>query len=136
MLFRSLDGWIARIAAAQEPDGYLYSFRTMHPDTPGHKWIGAKRWEKDPELSHELYNLGHLYEAGVAHYQATGKRTLLDVCLRSAELLWRDFGDGRLRIAPGHQIVETGLVKLYRVTGDERWLKLAQVFLEIGRAHV
>ena len=129
-LERQLDGWIARIAAAQEPDGYLYTFRTMHPDTPGHKWIGAKRWEKDPDLSHELYNLGHLYEAGVAHYQATGKRTLLDPCLRSAELLWRDFGDGRLRIAPGHEIVETGLVKLYRVTGDERWLKLAQVFLD------
>lgn len=125
-----LDQWIARIAAAQEPDGYLYTFRTMHPDSPGHKWIGAKRWEKDPELSHELYNCGHLYEAGVAHFQATGQRTLLDVCLKNAELLWRDFGDGRLRIAPGHEIVEMGLVKLYRVTGDARWLKLAQIFLD------
>ncbi|HLP24220.1 MAG TPA: beta-L-arabinofuranosidase domain-containing protein, partial [Acidobacteriota bacterium] len=129
-LAATLDGWIARIAAAQERDGYLYTFRTMHPDTPGHKWIGAKRWEKDPDLSHELYNCGHLYEAGVAHFQATGKRTLLDVCLKNAELLWRDFGDGQLRIAPGHQIVEMGLVKLYRVTGDARWLKLAQVFLD------
>lgn len=125
-----LDGWIARIAAAQEPDGYLYTFRTMHPDSPGHKWVGVKRWEKDPELSHELYNCGHLYEAGVAHFQATGKRTLLDVCLKNAELLWRDFGDGQLRIAPGHEIVEMGLVKLYRVTGDARWLKLAQIFLD------
>ncbi len=126
----TLDGWIARIAAAQEPDGYLYTFRTMHPDAPGHEWIGTKRWEKDPNLSHELYNCGHLYEAGVAHFQATGKRTLLDVCLKNAELLWRDFGDGQLRIAPGHQIVEMGLVKLYRVTGDARWLKLAQIFLD------
>lgn len=125
-----LDGWIARIAAAQEPDGYLYTFRTMHPDTPGHEWIGVKRWVKDPELSHELYNAGHLYEAGVAHYQATGKRTLLDVCLKNAELLWRDFGDGQLRIAPGHQIVEMGLVRLYRATGDGRWLQLARIFLD------
>jgi DUF1680 family protein len=126
----TLDQWIARIAAAQEPDGYLYTFRTMHPDTPGHKWIAQKRWEKDPDLSHELYNAGHLYEAGVAYFQATGKRTLLDVCLKNAELLWRDFGDGKLRIAPGHQIVEIGLVKLYRMSGDERWLKLAQIFLD------
>jgi uncharacterized protein len=129
-LEKHLDEWIARIAAAQEPDGYLYTFRTMHPDSPGHKWVGQQRWEKDPDLSHELYNAGHLYEAGVAHFQATGKRTLLDVCLKSAELLWRDFGDGQRRIAPGHEIVEMGLVKLYRVTGDARWLKLAQIFLD------
>ena len=129
-LDRQLDGWIARITAAQEPDGYLYTFRTMHPDSPGHKWVGLQRWEKDPELSHELYNAGHLYEAGVAHYQATGKRTLLEVCLKNAELLWRDFGDGQRRLAPGHEIVEMGLVKLYRVTGDGRWLKLAQIFLD------
>ena len=130
VLEKRLDDWVARIAAAQEPDGYLYTFRTMHPDSPGHKWVGVKRWEKDPDLSHELYNCGHLYEAGVAHFTATGKRTLLDVCLKNAELLWRDFGDGRLRIAPGHEIVEMGLVKLHRVTGDARWLKLAQIFLD------
>jgi DUF1680 family protein len=129
-LEQKLDGWIARIAAAQEPDGYLYTFRTMHPDSPAHKWIGVKRWEKDPELSHELYCAGHLYEAGVAHFQATGKRTLLNVCLKNAELLWHDFGDGSLRIAPGHEIVEIGLVKLYRVTHDARFLKLAQIFLD------
>ncbi len=129
-LEKHLDDWIARIAAAQEPDGYLYTFRTMHPDSPAHKWIGLQRWEKDPESSHELYCAGHLYEAGVAHFQATGKRTLLDVCLKNAELLWRDFGDGKLRIAPGHEIVEVGLVKLYRATNDARWLKLAQIFLD------
>ncbi len=125
-----LDDWIARVGAAQEADGYLFTFRTMHPDTPGHKWVGQQRWDLDPKLSHELYNAGHLYEAGVAYFQATGKRTLLDICLKNAELLWRDFGDGRRRLAPGHQIVEMGLVKLYRVTQDARWLKLAQIFLD------
>ncbi len=129
-LEKRLDDWIARIAAAQEPDGYLYTWRTMHPDLPAHKWIGQERWEKDSELSHELYNIGHLYEAGVAHFQATGKRTLLKICLKNAELIWHDFGDGKLRIAPGHEIIEVGMVKLYRVTNDARWLKLAQIFLD------
>jgi len=126
----SLENWVARIAAAQEPDGYLYTFRTMHPDSPGHPWVGVRRWENDPKLSHELYDAGHLYEAAVAYCQATGQRALLDVALRNAELLWRDFGDGRRRLAPGHEIVELGLVKLYRATGDERWLRLAREFLD------
>ncbi|MBP6507103.1 MAG: glycoside hydrolase family 127 protein [Opitutaceae bacterium] len=129
-LERQLDACIIRIIAAQEPDGYLYTFRTMHPDTPAHEWIAPQRWLLDPVLSHEIYNLGHLYEAGVAHWQATGKRTLLDACRRSAELLWQDFGDRKLRIAPGHQVIEMGLAKLYRVTGDARWIELAQIFLE------
>ncbi|WLT30955.1 glycoside hydrolase family 127 protein [Geothrix sp. PMB-07] len=125
------DGIITRIAAAQEPDGYLYTWRTMHPDSPAHPWIHEKRWLNDPDLSHELYNLGHLYEAGTAYYQATGKRALLDVCLKSAELLWKNFGKGDLKIAPGHQVVEMGLAKLYRITGDERWIKLAKFFLDV-----
>ena len=116
--------------AAQEPDGYLYTFRTMHPDSPAHPWCGPARWESDPELSHELYNSGHLYEAGVAHFEATGRRPLLDICLRNAELLWREFGDGRRRLAPGHPIIEMGLVKLHRATDDPRWLTLARIFLE------
>lgn len=125
-----LDAWIVRIGAAQEPDGYLYTFRTMHPDSPGHKWISQERWDLDPKLSHELYNAGHLYEAGVAYYQATGKRALLDICLKNAELLWKVFGENRRRLAPGHEIVEMGLVKLYRETGDARWLELAKEFLD------
>ncbi|HYP16712.1 MAG TPA: beta-L-arabinofuranosidase domain-containing protein [Opitutus sp.] len=125
-----VDGWIERIAAAQEPDGYLFTFRTMHPDSPGHKWVHQQRWLADPELSHELYNLGHLYEAGVAYFHATGKRALLDVCLKNADLLWQEFGTGKLKLAPGHQIIEMALVRLYRVSGDPRHLQLAKVFLE------
>ena len=125
-----LEGIIARVAAAQEPDGYLYTWRTMHPDSPAHEWIGQQRWEKDPILSHELYNLGHLYEAGTAYEQATKSKSLLEVCLKSAGLVHRDFGDGTPVIAPGHEVVEMGLAKLYRKTGDERFLNLAKFFLD------
>jgi DUF1680 family protein len=124
-----LDFLIAKIAAAQEPDGYIYTFRTMKSPTP-HKWVGAERWVNERVLSHELYNLGHLYEAAVAHYQATGKRSLLDVALRSADLLDKTFGPGKQTIWPGHQIVEMGLAKLYRCTGDERYIRLAKFMLD------
>jgi DUF1680 family protein len=133
-LAAKVEGFIRRIGAAQEKDGYLYTWRTMHPDSPAHDWIDAKRWLKDPQLSHELYNLGHLYEAGVAHAQATGSRSLLDICLKSAELLQREFGGGQLRIAPGHQVIEMGFAKLYRQTGDARWVALAKFFVE-ARGH-
>ena len=129
-----LEALIKRIAAAQEPDGYLYTWRTMHPDSPAHDWINQARWLNDPKVSHELYNLGHLYEAGFAHAQATGSRSLLDICLKSSELLEKDFGDGEPRIAPGHEVIEMGLAKLYRQTGDQRWLDLAKFFLD-NRGH-
>ena len=77
-----LDTLIYYIGKAQEPDGYLFTNRTID-STHLHEWVGKKRWEKDPELSHELYNLGHLYEAAVAHYLATGKRTLLDIAVKA-----------------------------------------------------
>jgi DUF1680 family protein len=124
-----LDGLIEKVAAAQEKDGYLYTTRTINPDNP-HRWAGKERWELEKEDGHELYNLGHLYEAAVAYYQATGKRTLLDVALRTAELLDRTFGPGKRSIWPGHQITEMGLVKLYRVTGDARYLALAKFLLD------
>lgn len=125
-----LDTLIMKIGRAQEEDGYLYTYRTIMGDN-SHPWIGSKRWEKTHLLSHELYNLGHLYEAAVAHFQATGKSELLDIALLSADLVDRDFGWGRLETYPGHQEIEIGLVKLYRLTGDERYLKLARFFLDV-----
>lgn len=124
-----LDRMIATIAAAQEPDGYLYTARTINPAAP-HKWSGPERWVNEKVDSHELYDLGHLYEAAVAHYQATGERSLLDVALRTANLLTTTFGPGKQSIWPGHEITEMGLAKLYRVTGDERYLALARFMLD------
>ncbi len=129
-----LDGLIAKIAAAQEQDGYLYAARSVDP-AQVQEMSGPTRWS-NLRWSHELYNLGHLYEAAVAHYLATGKRTLLHVALRSADFIDREFGPGRRCDPPGHQEIEIGLVKLYRVTGQERYLKLARFFLDQrGRNH-
>lgn len=128
-----LDTLIYKIGRAQEPDGYLYTNRTIDPENP-HPWAGLNRWEHEEEHSHELYNVGHLYEAAAAHYQATGKRTLLDIALRSADLVDESFGWDKLVKGPGHQGIEMGLVKLYRVTGDRRYLELAKFFLD-ARGH-
>ncbi len=124
-----LDMLIEKIAAAQEKDGYLYTTRTIDPLNP-HRWAGRERWALEKVDSHELYNLGHLYEAAVAHYEATGKRTLLDIALRTADLLDRAFGPGKRSTWPGHLVTEIGLVKLYRVTGDPRYLNLARFLLD------
>lgn len=129
-LERYIDTLIGIIGAAQENDGYLYTFRTVNASKP-HEWIGARRWENEEVLSHELYDAGHLYEAAVAHFQATGKRTLLNIALKNADLLVNTFGYGKVEKYPGHQIVEIGLAKLYRVTGDKKYLDLAKFFLDI-----
>jgi uncharacterized protein len=129
-----LDSLIYKIGLAQEDDGYLYTNRTiaeMHGGKGLHEWASINRWEMDSVLSHELYNLGHLYEAAVAHYQATGKRTLLDIALKSADLVNKDFGWDRVKVYPGHQVIEMGLVKLYRVTGEKKYLNLAKFFLDV-----
>jgi len=129
-----LDTLIYKIGLAQEDDGYLYTNRTiaeMHGGAGLHDWASKNRWELDSILSHELYNLGHLYEAAVAHYQATGKRTLLDIAIKSADLVNKDFGTGELKVYPGHQVIEMGLVKLYRTTGEKKYLDLARLFLDI-----
>jgi DUF1680 family protein len=124
-----VDGLIAKIAAAQEPDGYLYTTRTINPRAP-HRWAGPERWVLERDDSHELYNLGHLFEAAVAHHLATGKRSLLDVATKAADLLVATFGPGRRTTWPGHQVTELALVKLYRVTGKEAYLNLARFLLD------
>lgn len=125
-----LDTLISYIAAAQEEDGYLYTFRTMKNSKP-HEWVGSQRWEKEEDLSHELYNSGHLFEAAVAHYQATGQRNLLDIAIKNADMLVRTFGWDKEKKFPGHQVVETGLTRLYRVTGKKEYLDLAKFFLDL-----
>ena len=124
-----IDTLIAKVKNAQEPDGYLYTARTIDPAHP-HQWSGTQRWEKERELSHELYNSGHLYEAAAAHYQATGKKNLLDIALKNADLVCATFGHDKKHVAPGHQVVEMGLVKLYRITGKKEYLETAKYFIE------
>ncbi len=124
-----LDTLIDLVGKAQEPDGYLYTNRTIDP-LHTHEWAGAERWEKESDLSHELYNSGHLFEAAVAHYQATGKRSFLDIAIKNADLLVKTFGPGKLLRSPGHQVVEMGLVKMYRITGKKEYLDLAKFFLD------
>ncbi|SFD62805.1 hypothetical protein SAMN05518672_102684 [Chitinophaga sp. CF118] len=123
-----IDSLIIKVGKAQEPDGYLYTARTINPALP-HEWAGTERWIKERELSHELYNAGHLYEAAFAHYYATGKRSLLDIALKNADLVCSVFGPGKKHVAPGHEIVEMGLVKLYRITGKKEYLETAKFFI-------
>lgn len=122
-----LDNLVGYIAAAQERDGYLFTGRTIDPANPP-PGSGAERWSA-LWVSHELYNMGHLYEAAVAHYQATGKRGLLDTAVKNADLLLREFGPGKRGGAPGHPEIEIGLAKLFRCTGKKEYLELARFFL-------
>ncbi len=130
-LEKYIDSVLKIVAAAQESDGYLYTSRTMNPTHP-HAWSGTKRWEKEEDLSHELYNLGHMIEGAVAHFQATGKRNFLDIAIKYADCAERAIGNapGKLTIVPGHQIAEMALAKLYIVTGQQKYLDLAKFFLD------
>lgn len=135
-LDKYLDDLIAKIASAQEGDGYLYTARTIFPNPPKVIWVDTEQRWANMYLGHELYNVGHMYEAAVAHYQATGKRTFLDLALKNAELIDSVFGLGKKIGVPGHQEIEIGLVKLYRLTGEKKYLNLAKFFLdERGRPH-
>jgi hypothetical protein len=133
-LASQVDEFIALIAAAQEADGYLYTARTIAPEALTAEREGLSRWSNLP-VNHELYNVGHLYEAAVAHYRATGQRSLLDVALRNADLILSVFGENGRHDTPGHEEIEIGLVKLYEVTGEEKYWQLAQFFLDERGRH-
>ena len=126
-----MDSVLAIVKAAQEPDGYLYTSRTMNPKHP-HEWAGEHRWELVEDLSHEFYDLGHMVEGAIAHYQATGKRTFLDIARGYADCVCREIGEGNDQVVrvPGHQIAEMALAKLYLVTGEKKYLDQAKFFLD------
>jgi len=130
-LDKYIDSVLTIVAKAQEPDGYLYTGRTMNPKHP-HAWSGTKRWEKEEDLSHELYDLGHMLEGAIAHYQATGKRNFLDIAIKYADCATRAIGEkpGQITVVSGHQIAEMALCKLYVLTGEKRYLDLAKFLLD------
>ena len=127
-LKKELDDLIKIIGAAQEPDGYLYTARTVDPKNtpPG---AGPERWYY-LRGSHELYSSGHMFEAAVAHFMATGERAFLDIAIKNADMLVNTFGPDKRHDIPGHQEVEIGLAKLYRMTGNTKYLDLAKFFLD------
>jgi DUF1680 family protein len=127
-LARLMDAFIDLLGAAQAEDGYLYTYNQIH--FPEVRWTNL-------QIEHELYCHGHLIEAGVSHFQATGQRSLLAIAEKAADLLVREFlGSGPER-TPGHQEIEIALIRLYRATGSEQYLSLAGQFVEQrGRARL
>ncbi len=115
-----LDRWIDLIAKSQRPDGYLNTYYSLN--FPDRRWTDMEK--------HEMYCGGHMIEAAVAHYQATGKKTFLDVAVKFADHLDRTFGPGKRHWVPGHEEIELALVKLYHVTDNRKYLDLAHWLLE------
>lgn len=112
---------IALLAAAQMPDGYLNSYFTVVK--PGQRWT-------DLEWAHEMYCAGHLIEAGIAHKRATGKTNLFEISKKFADHIDHTFGEGKRAGMCGHPEIELALVELYRETGEARYLRLAQYFID------
>ena len=119
-LRKSAEAVIDDIVAAHEPSGYLNTYFTREHQAERHT---------NMRHGHELYCLGHLIQAGIAWYRATGERKLLDAGIRMADYIDREFGPGKRPIFEGHPEVELSMVELYRVTGDKRYLDLAGYFL-------
>jgi DUF1680 family protein len=135
-LQKYLDDVVALFGKAQQPDGYLYTSRIIHGDkAPGRaspvRWLNELGGVNGDD-SHELYNAGHLIEAGVAHYQSTHTRAFLDIAIRLADLIDKTWGQGseQLKIPSGHQEIELALVKLGRATGEQKYITLAKFLLD------
>jgi DUF1680 family protein len=132
-LEKYLDDLVSYYAAAQEKDGYLYTYWTARKTIKDPGKIGCHpdkdRWDNIGN-AHQMYNVGHMYEAAVAHYLATGKRTFLDVATKNADHVCETFNENARHDPPGHQEIEIGLAKLYRATGDRKYLDQAKFFLE------
>lgn len=130
-LTQYIDSILDIVGAAQEPDGYLYTARTINPQHP-HHWAGTRRWEKEEILSHELYNLGHMVDAACAHYQATGSDKFLNIARRYADCVVKEVGarEGQACVVPGHQIAEMALARLYVLTGEQKYLDEAKFLLD------
>ena len=126
-----IDSVLDVVGAAQEPDGYLYTARTINPEH-SHQWSGKKRWEVEEILSHELYNLGHMVDAACAHYQATGSTKFLNIAKRYADCVIKEVGPnpGQACVVPGHQIAEMALARLYVLTGEKKYLDEAKFLLD------
>jgi len=116
-----MDEMITLIARAQQPDGYIFTYNQIH--FPGQRWVNL-------QVEHELYCHGHLIEAGVSHFEATGRRDLLDLCIKAADLLVHDFLNTSDDKTCGHEEIELALIRLYRVTKNENYLELARQFVE------
>ena len=126
-----IDSVLDVVGAAQEPDGYLYTARTINPEHP-HGWAANRRWAAEEHASHELYNLGHMVDAACAHYQATGSTKFLDIAKRYADCVIREVGPnpGQACVVPGHQIAEMALARLYVLTGEKKYLDEAKFLLD------
>ncbi|MBI1337295.1 MAG: glycoside hydrolase family 127 protein [Phycisphaera sp.] len=122
VLDATIDQWITKLAAVQEPDGYLQSY--ISSQTPDERY-------KDLHRSHELYCMGHMIEAAVEHFYATGKRAFLDVAVRAADHMDATFGYGKSEKTSGHQEVELAIVKLFEATGQKKYLDLSRYFVDI-----
>lgn len=130
-LDKYIDSVLTLVAQAQEADGYLYTARTMNPKYP-HAWSGHERWSKVEDLSHELYNLGHMAEGAIAHHQSTGKTNFLEIAEQYAQCAIREVGplDHQHTVVPGHQIAEMAMAKLYVETGKQEYLDFAKFLLD------
>src|SRR5215216_2501542 len=116
-----MDSFIVLLGRAQMPDGYLFTYNQIH--FPDQRWVNL-------QVEHELYCHGHLIEAGVSHYEATDRKDLLDICIKAADLLVRDFLNTTPDKTCGHEEIELALIRLYRVTGKEEYFELARQFVE------